>query len=124
MDNVLLVSVTLNGLVIDQHVFGKQPIIVGRDAECDIVLDNPGVSRKHVEITHQGDGFSVKDLGSSNGLLVNKQSVATALLADRDVLQIGKYVLFVRIVENPFLVTAKSSQVNPWQRDETVRPDR
>ena len=45
--------------------------VIGRSRDCDIVLDDAGVSRKHAEIRPSGDGWTVADLGSTNGVLVN-----------------------------------------------------
>jgi hypothetical protein len=44
---------------------------IGRSRECDIVLADSNVSRKHAEIRPRGDGWTVTDLGSTNGVRVN-----------------------------------------------------
>jgi hypothetical protein len=49
--------------------------VVGRSRDCDIVLDDSGVSRRHAEILPDADGWSIEDLGSTNGLRVNGRSV-------------------------------------------------
>ena len=41
---------------------------IGRSRECDIVLDDPNVSRRHAEVRPPGDGWIVTDLGSTNGV--------------------------------------------------------
>ncbi|MGZ6977408.1 MAG: FHA domain-containing protein [Acidimicrobiia bacterium] len=43
------------------------PIVVGRDPECDIVIDDPLVSRHHVRFTYDGTHWFFEDLGSSRG---------------------------------------------------------
>ena len=45
--------------------------VIGRSRECDIVLDDAGVSRRHAEIRPSLDGWTVRDLGSTNGMHVN-----------------------------------------------------
>jgi len=82
-----------------------------------IVLDNPGVSREHAEIVKEPRGFVVKDLGSSNGTFVNVERVKKRALASSDVLKVGKYLLYIRIVPEGSLVSA------PWHRDQTVRAE-
>jgi hypothetical protein len=47
--------------------------VVGRSRDCEIVLDDAGVSRRHAEIRPSHDGWTVEDLGSTNGVLVNGQ---------------------------------------------------
>jgi len=51
---------------------------IGRSRDCDIVLDDTGVSRRHAEIRPGPDGWTVADLGSTNGLRVNGQDVRGA----------------------------------------------
>ncbi len=41
--------------------------VVGRDPECDFVIDSPLVSRQHLTVSADGDGWTLRDMGSSNG---------------------------------------------------------
>jgi hypothetical protein len=52
--------------------------VVGRSRDCDIVLADPNVSRRHAEIGMRGGAWAVRDLGSTNGVKVNGQAIATA----------------------------------------------
>jgi Protein of unknown function (DUF3662)/FHA domain len=64
--------------------------IVGRSRECDIVLDDVGVSRRHAEIRPRPDGWTVEDLGSTNGVLVNGRDARDAqLLHPGDRIELG-----------------------------------
>ena len=64
--------------------------VVGRSRECDIVLEDAGISRRHLEIRPAADGWSVRDLGSTNGVLVNGQVIRAAhRLEPGDVIGIG-----------------------------------
>ena len=64
-------------------------IVIGRDDECDIPLDDEAISRQHVRIfTLMGDAF-LEDMGSSNGTFVNGQLSRKCTLNDGDVIQIG-----------------------------------
>jgi predicted component of type VI protein secretion system len=49
--------------------------VIGRSRECDIVLEDTGVSRRHAELRCDPDGWTVTDLGSTNGVRVNGQDV-------------------------------------------------
>jgi hypothetical protein len=53
---------------------------IGRSRDCDIVLDDIGISRRHAEIRPRPDGWTVADLGSTNGVLVNGEDVPGARL--------------------------------------------
>lgn len=51
---------------------GLKPVIIGRLPECDLVLADPNVSRRHAEIRSSDDGgYIIGDLGSTNGTKVN-----------------------------------------------------
>lgn len=64
--------------------------IVGRGAEADIVVDDPGVSRQHLEIRVTPDGVIATDLGSTNGTYVEGNSITAATLVDGNSLTIGR----------------------------------
>jgi len=49
--------------------------VVGRGRDCDVVLDDTGVSRRHAEVLPEGDGWTIEDLGSTNGVRVNGLTV-------------------------------------------------
>ena len=65
----------------------------GRHPESDIFLDEATVSRRHAEFRCDNGQFHVIDLGSRNGTYVNHESVKTAVLANGDEIQIGKFRL-------------------------------
>ena len=67
--------------------------LIGRSPECDVFLDDVTVSRRHAELTREGDTFSIRDLGSLNGTYVNRRRIETAVLENDDEVQIGKYRL-------------------------------
>jgi hypothetical protein len=56
-------------------VVGASGAVLGRSRECDVVLDDNGVSRRHAEIRPTADGWQIADLGSTNGLRVNGRRV-------------------------------------------------
>jgi pSer/pThr/pTyr-binding forkhead associated (FHA) protein len=67
--------------------------VAGRHPDADIFLDDVTVSRKHAEFQRLATGFSVRDLGSMNGIFVNgERSEEAALEAGSEVL-IGKFRL-------------------------------
>lgn len=64
--------------------------VIGRSRDCEIVLDDAGISRRHAELRPSGEGWSVSDLGSTNGLRVNGREVRVARsLNPGDRLQLG-----------------------------------
>ena len=65
--------------------------LIGRSPECDVFLDDVTVSRRHAELVREGNGFTIRDLGSLNGTFVNRRRIETSALEDDDEVQIGKY---------------------------------
>lgn len=45
--------------------------VIGRSRDCDVVLEDAGASRRHAEIRPDADGWTLRDLGSTNGVRVN-----------------------------------------------------
>jgi len=72
-------------------------IVVGRGNDADLRVNDPGVSRRHVEfrVTEDANGprVSVHDLGSTNGVLVNGKRVENATLVDGAEIRIGNTTL-------------------------------
>ena len=65
----------------------------GRHPDSDIFLDDVTVSRRHAEFRSDAGEFVVVDVGSLNGTYVNREPVDTAVLANGDEVQIGKFRL-------------------------------
>ncbi len=63
---------------------------IGRSRDCDVVLDDAGVSRRHAELRPGPDGWTVADLGSTNGVRVNGAQVrGVQLLQSGDRVELG-----------------------------------
>lgn len=65
----------------------------GRHPDSDIFLDDVTVSRRHAEFRLGDNEFQVVDVGSLNGTYVNREPVDSAVLANGDEVQIGKFRL-------------------------------
>lgn len=64
--------------------------VIGRSRDCDIVLEDAGISRRHAELRPYGEGWVVSDLGSTNGLRVNGRVVqGPQALSSGDRLELG-----------------------------------
>ena len=66
---------------------------IGRHPDSDIFLDDITVSRRHVVVERDSQGFTLRDVGSLNGTYVNRQRVDEARLKYGDEVQIGRYRL-------------------------------
>jgi hypothetical protein len=63
---------------------------IGRSRDCDIILDDVGISRRHAEIRPADAGWTVGDLGSTNGVRLNGRAVTgTQTLQSGDRVELG-----------------------------------
>jgi FHA domain-containing protein/uncharacterized protein DUF1707 len=66
------------------------PVLLGRSHRCDVVLEHPTVSRRHLELRPAGDGqWLAVDVGSLNGTWLANRRVARALVVSGDELWLG-----------------------------------
>jgi hypothetical protein len=80
-----------------RHPLRAPGLVVGRGTEADLRINDPGVSRQHVEFLVNGEDLEVVDLGSTNGMLVNGAKVARAVLHDGSEVKIGRTTMTVRV---------------------------
>ncbi|MGH3477353.1 MAG: FHA domain-containing protein, partial [Nocardioidaceae bacterium] len=84
-------------------------VVVGRGSEADLRINDPGVSRRHVEIRVDVSGGQVTvsaiDLGSTNGTSMDGRRVQQALLHDGSTVVIGNTTMVVR---NPNALNERS----------------
>jgi hypothetical protein len=76
-------------------------LVVGRGSDADLKVNDPGISRRHIEFRvateAEGSIVSVHDLGSTNGVLVNGKKVQNAVLTDGAVIRIGNTTLSLHV---------------------------
>ena len=94
---------------------------VGRSKECDIQLQEPSVSRVHLEVSFDGERWRVRDLGSSNGTYLEGSRIQEAVLPDRARLEVGRggpvLWLTVEAEDEPSRIEAETAL---RQRDQPV----
>lgn len=75
--------------------------VLGRDETADVILEDPGISRRHAEVRVTNDGprqvAHLRDLGSTNGTYVNGDKVDASPLADGDRITVGRTSLTFRM---------------------------
>jgi hypothetical protein len=72
-----------------RSVLSGNLVVMGRSRECDVVISDPNVSRRHAELRRGDEGWQVVDLGSTNGVKVNDRRVEEATLRPGDRIRIG-----------------------------------
>jgi predicted component of type VI protein secretion system len=84
---------SMDGVVLKEHVLNKERTTIGRKPHNDIVIDNLAISSEHAAIiTILNDSF-LEDLDSTNGLAVNGTATKKHFLQNNDLIEIGKYHL-------------------------------
>lgn len=91
-----------------RHPLTPPGLVVGRGTEADVRISDPGVSRRHVEFTvaigRVEDGspmeIGVRDLGSTNGMLVDGHRAASAVLRSGSTVRIGNSQITIEILED------------------------
>ena len=95
--NPLLMKVLYQGELRQFRFTG--PFRIGRAADCEVSLQDQYVSRVHARGFQDAGQWWLEDLNSSNGLFVNGQRVAKALLADGSIVRLGVEGLDLRFTE-------------------------
>ena len=85
------------------HPLQPPGLVIGRGTEADVRINDPGVSRRHVEFQVDLSGgslrMSVRDLGSTNGMLVDGHRITQTAVHDGTTVKIGNTTMTVRVIE-------------------------
>jgi len=98
------------------HVYPLEDIIitVGRETSNDITLADPEVSRYHLRLRREMRGYSIEDMGSTNGTLLNGVPLTQpTLLSHRDQIRLGT------MVQIEYLRQTVESETAPFEDDDT-----
>ena len=72
-----------------RDALGDAAFTIGRASEAEVRLSDTSVSRRHAEVRPTGDGWTIVDLGSTNGTRVNGVPVTDHRLQDGDTITVG-----------------------------------
>jgi diguanylate cyclase (GGDEF)-like protein len=82
--------ICISGRSIGQmFLISKEETTIGRAPECDVFLDDEGVSRHHAKIIRQDDTLILMDLGSTNGTYSEGERIQVFTLDDGAKIQVG-----------------------------------
>jgi adenylate cyclase len=74
----------------DNIDLNRPDLVLGRRPSCDIQMEYPNISGKHLRLCFKMGYWTVEDLGSTNGIKVNGVRVQTRTVYPGDTLTIGK----------------------------------
>lgn len=99
-------------------IYGR--LVIGRSSDCDLILDEPGLSRRHAVIEALPDGLFLRDLGSANGSFLNGNRVRDASLRHGDQIVVESVRFLVQAIEQldqpapPLAVRAAPNRALRW----------
>ena len=76
----------------------QEPMTVGRDPSCAIVVPDDAVAREHARVEHRPEGLFVRSAGPDRRLVVNRRDVSEVRLKHGDVVEVGRTRLLVQAV--------------------------
>ena len=85
--------IRFNGRKIDELIVSRDLFKIGRKLDNDLRLEDTTVSSHHAQLVMKNGGLFIQDCNSTNGTLVNGVQITDKLLADGDVVMIGKYTI-------------------------------
>jgi len=95
------VVLEVNGM---KHPLVAPGVVIGRGAEAELRIDDPGISRRHAQITvHEIDGVAtvtIIDLDSTNGVILNGRRVSEANVGNGSEIRLGNTTLTIRIAKS------------------------
>lgn len=97
LENMPTLTIQLPGLPSVEHIVREDAITLGRMKGNSIALSDSSVSLSHAKITRLGNDFFLKDLNSTNGTMLNGQSITEARLRDGDQLKFGEVIAYFRL---------------------------
>ena len=80
-----------------RHRVAPGVTVLGRSRDCDIVVADPNVSRRHAEVRLVGTEWIVTDLGSTNGIEIGGRRVGRHVLEDGEELLLGTARLRIEV---------------------------
>jgi len=81
-----------------RYAINSSTAVIGRSSDVDITVADPGMSRRHLQISVAGDRVSAADLGSTNGFYVNGQKASNTVdLHHGDIITAGRTTIVFRL---------------------------
>ena len=89
---------------------GARPVVVGAHRSCELMIDDPQVSRRHAELSITGDGIRVRDLGSTNGTFWQGSKVSDLVVPQGSVVKFGNTSVRILPAEVPVMPPSNRSR--------------
>jgi hypothetical protein len=93
------------------------PFTIGRDPDCDVILPDSSVSRRHVKVSLSDSGLFVEDVGSSNGTWVDGRRISREIIPIGHPVIVGRVSVIIRHTES-----SGGEDLKPISKPETTNP--
>lgn len=104
------------------HWILSPPVTVGRCPSCDIIINDPSISRRHCQFTLGGEGeLLVRDLGAKNGVYLDERKVEKAIVRTGQVVQIGSVALRTEWTDEATTQSGQAERVIDLGETQAVR---
>ena len=88
---------------------GSRTVTIGKARDCDVVLTDRAVSKRHLELTLEGHSVRVRDLQSTNGTYIGKAKVIESLVPAGSVVLVGRTRIHLRADDTSEMLTPSES---------------
>jgi two-component system cell cycle response regulator len=95
--------VVIGGMDVGDTIFIREdgPTVIGRDAECDGIVRDDGISRRHARVVRAEQGaYVLEDLESTNGVWVDGERVARHPLVEGDKVLLGRRTILKFVMQD------------------------
>ena len=103
------------------------PFTIGRDPDCDVILPDSSVSRRHVKVSMSDTGLFVEDVGSSNGTWVDGRRISREIIPLGHPVIVGRVAVVMQetdaVVDTPKPVAKPENEKGKESRKETLAVD-
>ncbi len=96
---MLYIIVKKGNTVVKSIPFEKEKIVIGRNVDCDLVLNDPLVSRKHCVLKRTGNHIFLEDSESKNGTFLNGKLVSSSKIETGDKVGVGVFKIEIKELE-------------------------
>ena len=104
---MLRIKLKFKNTVINELKIDQDEIIIGRDSDNDVQIDNVAVSREHAKISRGPNSYLIEDLNSTNGTFINGKKINKKFLKEDDEISIGKHSLQIILEKSPAIRKGK-----------------
>ncbi len=103
----------------DKFIVDQDEVFIGRDSgKCQIVLDDPEVSKVHAKLLRSAGGYQVEDLNSANGIIFNGERLNQSFISNGDEFVVGD-TTFTAIISSD-IIEAEKDILMPVEDDQEV----